>query len=137
MSSKIETFFASLSDLEVAQTLITETCEIIGVREETYPELPIYGKRIGPDGLDAFVQSLRSAFDTQSFHVDHVFETDTTGAAFGRFEHRVKTTDKMFRSHWALQCTFEDGKMSLYRFYEDTAALEEGFAVKTQCKETV
>ncbi len=137
MSSKIETFFASLSDLEVAKTLITEDCQFFPVRDEHYSEVPIYGARRGRDGLEDFVQSLRNAFDTQSFHVDHVMETETEGAGFGRFEHRVKTTGKMFRSHWALQCAFEDGKMSVYRFYEDSAALEESLGVQTRCIETV
>lgn len=137
MTAYIKPFLASLNDLSHAKTLITADCQFIAVRAETYADLPLYGTFIGPEGLEVFVSGLRAAYDTQSFDIDHVIETETVGAAFGRFAHRITTTDEIFRSHWGLLCTFRRGKIATYRFYEDTAALEEAFHCRTQCRETV
>lgn len=135
MTEIIRTFFSSLSDLDKAKGLITPDAKFIAVRAADYPDLPLYGTFIGPEGLARFVTGLREAFDTQSFQVDHVVESEVTGAAFGRFEHRIRHTGKTFRSHWAVMCEFRQGKISLYRFFEDTAALEEAMERKTTCKE--
>ncbi|SMX29993.1 SnoaL-like domain protein [Pelagimonas phthalicica] len=137
MTSRIETFLASLSDLDQATTLITEDAKFIAVRAETYADLPLYGTYTGSEGLRAFIAALRQHFDTQSFVVDDVIENDTTGAAFGRFEHIIRQTRKTFRSHWALKTTFHKGKLSSYHFYEDTAALEEAMNQRTTSKETL
>lgn len=135
--SIIRTFLASLGDLDKAQQLVTPEARFIAVREQVDSTLPLYGTFIGRQGLKAFTEGLRRAFDTQMFKVDAVLENDTIGFASGRFEHRIRATDAIFRSHWALMCEFEDGRISLYRFFEDTAALEEAAGIRTQCKETV
>ncbi|WP_417267263.1 nuclear transport factor 2 family protein [Celeribacter baekdonensis] len=137
MTSLIQTFLASLNDLERAKTLITPDARFIAVRAEQYPDLPLYGTFLGHQGLEDFVVGLRKAFDTQSFHLDHVIENGEIGAAFGRFEHRIRTTEKVFRSHWAVMCEFQDGKISLYRFFEDTAALEDAMGCRTHSKESI
>ncbi len=137
MSTRIETFFASLADLNKAITLITPEAQFVAVRAETYSDLPIYGTYVGYQGLRDFVTGLRQCFDTQLFVIDHIVENDTLGAAFGRFDHRVRATDKPFKSRWAVMCQFEDGKISSYQFYEDTAALEEAMNCRTQNIESV
>lgn len=137
MTNLIQTFLASLNDLETAQSLVTADARFIAVREESYPELPLYGTFVGHDGLSTFVDGLRAHFDTRSFVLDRSIENAAFGAAFGRFEHRIRTTGRLFRSHWAIYCAFDAGKISEYRFYEDTAALEEAMEVQTRCKETV
>ena len=116
MTSRIKNFLAGLSDLESAKQHITDDCHFIAVRSETYDAMPLYGTFRGLNGLQAFVSGLRAHFDTQSFAVDHVIETETLGAAFGRFEHLVKPTGAMFRSHWGLLCSFKGGKNFLLSF---------------------
>lgn len=137
MTALIKNFLSCLNDLGRAKDLITPDCRFVAVRSDAYAEMPLYGTFVGPDGLEAFVAGLRAHYDTQSFVVDHVIETETLGAAFGRFEHRIRQTGAMFRSHWGLLCTFNGAKIATYRFYEDTAALEEAFKCRTQCRETV
>ena len=137
MSSLIQTFLSSLTDLDHAKTLITTDARFIAVREQNYPDLPLYGTFTGAEGLVAFITGLRANFDTQRFHLDHVIETDQMGAGFGRFEHRIRSTGHMFRSHWAVLCHYSGGKIAQYRFYEDTAALEQAMAVQTDCVETI
>lgn len=135
MPTKIETFLTSLSNLDQAKSLVTETARFIAVREQSYPDLPLYGTFIGHTGLEQFALGLREAYDTQQFQIDHILENEVMGAAFGQFEHRIRATDEFFRSHWALLCEFDGAKISMYRFYEDTAALEEAIQVRTVCKE--
>jgi uncharacterized protein len=137
MTGIIQTFLSSLADLEKAKTMITPNARFIAVRSENYPELPLYGTFAGYSGLEAFVTGLRDAFDTQSFQIDHAIENASIGAAFGKFSHIVKATNKPFSSHWAVMCQFQHGKISLYRFFEDNAALEEAFLCRTTCKELV
>jgi uncharacterized protein len=135
MTGLIQTFFSSLGNLDRAKELVSEDVVFIAVRAERYSELPLYGTTVGYAGLEVFVSNLRAAFDTQSFLVDHVIESETKGAAFGRFEHRIRATGRLFRSHWAVFCEFADGKITTYRFYEDTAALEEAMERRTECRE--
>lgn len=131
--SLIEDFFKTLKtgDLEALLALIHPKAEIIGVRETADDRMPIYGTFRGPDGMRAFVDILRSSFETELFEVDTIMEDDIRGFACGRFRHKVRMTGRLFVSNWALYAEFQDGKISLYRFHEDTAALEAAFGVTT------
>ena len=80
---------------------------------------------------------LRRVFDTQLFVVDQTMAEAGRGFAAGRFLHRVRETDRMFPSHWTLYAEFEGEQLALYRFYEDTAALEEACGVTTETQERV
>lgn len=97
----------------------------------------IIGTFTGYAGLGQFAEGLRNTFDTQPFHVDDVVGDATLAAAFGRFEHRVRANGRMFRSRWAVMCRFQDGKAALFRFFEDTAALEEAPECRTVCQESI
>ena len=44
---------------------------------------------------------------------------------YGRLKHTARATGRPFASDWALVMKFDEaGKLVLYHFYEDTAALE-------------
>jgi ketosteroid isomerase-like protein len=44
---------------------------------------------------------------------------------YGRLKHIARATGRPFASDWALVMKFDEaGKLALYHFYEDTAALE-------------
>jgi len=135
--SVIRRFLGSLSDLDQAKTLVDPEARFIAVREQFDETLPLYGTFVGHDGLVDFVGGLRAHFDTRMFTVDAVIETDELGFAAGRFEHRIRATDRLFRSHWSVLCAFRNGRITLYRFFEDTAALEEAMGVHTLCRESV
>lgn len=137
MSHRIERLFASFQAPETLEEVLTTKARIIGVREKSDPVLPIYGTYYGPAGFEEFLSRLRTAFDTRAFHVDHILEGTDIGYASGRFEHHVRATGQLFRSHWALRCRFEGEKISEYRFYEDTAALEESLGMRSRCSEEI
>lgn len=137
MNGIIKTLMSNLRDIDKVKQLVTDDTRFIAIRSQSHEELPIYGTFSGHEGVEQFLNLLRETFDTQQFHIDHVIETPVRGAAFGRFEHRVRANGKMFRSHWALMCEFQNGKISLYRFFEDSAALEEALECRTSCKENI
>lgn len=135
MANILDTFFAALGTEAGASHMIADNAKIIAVREETYTALPLYGTYRGPEGFQTFMAELRRIFDTQLFAVDHTMVDGNRGFAIGRFIHRVRATDRLFHSHWTLYAEFEGEKLSLYRFFEDTAALEEANAVRTRSQE--
>lgn len=137
MSEIIRTFLSSLGDLDTARKLVTPDVRFIAVREQRYANLPLYGTFEGHDGMVDFISGLRAYFDTQHFHIDSVLESEKLGFASGRFEHRIRTTGRLFKSHWAVMCKFREGKIELYRFYEDNAALEEAMNSQTECREEI
>ncbi|MBT8154253.1 nuclear transport factor 2 family protein [Epibacterium ulvae] len=137
MTHFIDRFFVALMSPEGAAHMIADDAKIIAVREARYEALPLYGTYTGPDGFTAFFNELRRIFDTQLFEVDHTMADAARGFAAGRFIHRVRATDKLFHSHWTLYAEFTGDKLTLYRFYEDTAALEETNGVRTQSQEHV
>lgn len=137
MTNLVDRFFAALLSPEGANSMIAPDAKIVAVREQSYAELPLYGTYRGPEGFTEFVAELRRIFDTQLFQVDHTMADTKRGFAAGRFIHRVRDTDRLFHSHWTLYAEFEGEQLTLYRFYEDTAALEEACGVTTRSLEDV
>lgn len=137
MTGIIRSFFASFAEPDRAKELVHPDAVLIGVRAGTYPGLPLYGTFVGHAGLDRFIGQLRATFDTQLFVIDGELENDEVGYANGRFQHRLRANGAVLRSHWAVTCRFRDRRIVHYRFYEDTAALERAYDVRTTSHETV
>jgi uncharacterized protein len=133
----ISTFFANIGDMDALTAIVDPDAQFVGVRAGTYSGLPLYGTFVGYDGLERFVAGLRDAFQPQLFVIDHELESEALGFASGRFEHRLRSNGKLHRSHWAVRCQFTGGRISRYRFYEDTAALEAAFGIHTTSREDV
>lgn len=134
--SVLEAFFQNLKrgDTNSIISLIHPQAVIVGVRETPDPKMPIYGTFHGPEGMQHFLEILRSAFETELFDVETLLEDGQTGFACGRFRHKVRHTGRLFESNWALYAELEDGQLKLYRFHEDTAALEAAFGITTADK---
>ncbi len=123
----IEQLFGTLKREGIPSSLekhVNSDAVFIGVREEKSEHIPIYGSYAGHGEITRFFETLNSCFDTQLFEIHHAFQTESIALATGYFHHRTRLTGKDFRSHWACLCNLENGKISRYRFYEDTAALE-------------
>lgn len=137
MDGIIRRFLASLGDPEQMKALVDPVAEFIGVRAERYPEVPTYGRFVGYEGLAEFVAGVQTLFDPQLFEIEAELESDEIGFATGRMEERAKATGAHFRTRWTVFCRFKDGRIVHYRFFEDTAALEEAVGVRTASRETV
>ena len=75
-----------------------------------------------------FLPGLQVVFDTQAFRIDAELESAEQGFAAGTFHHHIRQTGRDFHSARVVHCRFEGGCIRHYRFYEDTAALEEAMA---------
>ena len=137
MSGIISRFFAAFGDFGRVAPLVHPDVRLVGVRAASYPELPLYGTFVGHDGLRRFMAGLRDAFEPQLLEIDAELESTEIAFACGRFEHRVRRSGAQHRSHFAVVCHLRDHKIVHYRFFEDTAALEEAFGVHTQSLEQV
>jgi uncharacterized protein len=87
------------------------------------PNVPIYGRFEGPEGVRRFIATLRELFDTERFDVRQSTQSDGLAFAYGYMQHRVRKTGRVFRSEWALYCEVREGRIRTYKMFEDTAAL--------------
>ena len=101
-----------------------EKVEITVVRKSDSENEDLYGSYFGIDGLKVFLTRMGNSFDTKSFSIEKLISESDVAFANGQFTHKVKATDKSFHSNWALCVTVNNGKISSYKFYEDSAAFE-------------
>lgn len=130
-------FFTALrgEGVEAALEFVAEDAVFVAVLGDDFKRyLPMYGDFHGKDGVRAFISSLAENFDTQEFVTHKVIAEGDHAALWGRFHHRIKSTGNDFHSDWALICETQDGKISHYQFYEDTAALEAAFDLPSRSK---
>jgi len=86
-------------------------------------DIPIYSVFKGHDGVRTFFSTLGDMFNTEAFEVRSTIENDNVAFGYGYMQHRVKRTERVFKSEWALFCRVRDGKITHYRMFEDTAGL--------------
>lgn len=120
----VEAFFTHFGngDLEGIQSVFSDSIKIISINKDGIEGTNLYGTFNGKEGLKTFLTILSKTFDTQSFHVNHIIGEGNIVFAIGNFVHKVKTTDKLFKSDWALMCIVKHGKITEYRFFEDSAS---------------
>ena len=129
-SEVVRSFFAAFGsgDLDGIVAVFHPDAHITAVRPGARGEGQLYGSYSGAAGVREFVGTLGRLFETQAFSVDHVVGLGEVAFASGRFTHRVRATDRVFRSDWALKCVIRDGAIFEYHFYEDSAAYVEASA---------
>ncbi len=126
MNNPVEQMFARIAqrDLDGAVEFVTEDA----VFEAQGPDdVPIYGRFTGKDGARRFLSIARDTFDTEAFEFRKYAFADDYIFAHGHMQHRVRKTDKVFRSEWALVCQVRAGRIHHYRMFEDTAALQTAY----------
>lgn len=123
----VEFFKAAKTDEQRMLSFVADNAKYIAIKEELNEQCFLYGTYVGHEGFKQLFANLTKAFETQKFEFLGIIEENHTVMAYGYFEHIVKSTGKLFCSHWSLVATFQDGKIVECRFFEDTAALEEAF----------
>ncbi|HYD31087.1 MAG TPA: nuclear transport factor 2 family protein [Azospirillaceae bacterium] len=119
----------SRKDMDGALALVDPAAEFIAVRPQPSPDVSLYGTYHGHDGVRRFFGKLAEAFEPQRFTIDKVMEDAENAVAWGHLTHRVRATGLVFDSAWAAVCAVKDGRITRYRFFEDTAALETSFGL--------
>lgn len=127
MSNPVKKFFSYARSGDTAAAL--EYVHENGTFEAQGPSsVPIYGVFKGHEGVARFLTILSELFDTEAFEFRKWAEVDNYVFAYGYMQHRVKKTDLVFKSEWALVCQVENGRITSYKMFEDTAALQAAYA---------
>jgi uncharacterized protein len=118
----VEDFFTALGagDEEAALGLVTADATF---EAQGPPNVPIYGRFEGREGVRHFIATLRELFDTERFDVRQCTQSDGLAFAYGYMQHRVRRTGRVFRSEWALYCEVREGRIHACKMFEDTAGL--------------
>jgi uncharacterized protein len=121
----VQRFFAAFGqgDVKAISNLFHPNAEVVAVRRGARTQGKVHGEYRGKAGVTEFIGNIVSAFDTKAFAVEHVVGEGLVAFANGSFSHRVRATDRLFNSDWALMCQIEADKIRLFHFYEDSAAL--------------
>ncbi|MBS4174763.1 nuclear transport factor 2 family protein [Bacillus sp. FJAT-49736] len=122
-------YFHHLVDIDKALHYIHKDAKFIAAFEKESDRHYFYGTYYGIEGVRTLLSKFEKDLDTQEFEVNKVLADETTALAWGRFKHRIRYTDKVFESYWAVVCEVEDGKIKYFRGFEDTGALEAAFLV--------
>jgi len=127
MSNPVKKFFSSITNDDVI-TALQFVHENATFEAQGPSSIPIYGVFKGHDGVSRFLAILSELFDTEAFEFKKWVEMDDYVFAHGYMQHRVKKTGKVFKCEWALVCQVENGLITSYKMFEDTAALQAAYA---------
>ena len=118
----VKAFFDAFSkgDFQGILNTFHKDVVITAVREANQSGNEIYGTYNGIEGVKKFLSNLGAAFDTQAFTVQNIVGDKNVAFANGKFIHKVKQTEKLFASEWALYAVIKEGKIIEYHFYEDS-----------------
>ena len=123
----LQQYFQNLQDMDKALSYVHRDAKFIAAFEQETDRHHFYGTYYGVEGVRALLSKFQRDLDTQEFEIHKVLGDEITAFAWGRFQHRVRPTNKIFESYWAVVCEVEDGKIKYFRGFEDTGALEASF----------
>lgn len=109
-------------DMDGALALTSPEAVFISVRPEPNADNPMHGTFAGRSGARAFFGAFGEALEPGDFDVSAAFGQGEHVAMYGRLSHEVRATGRPFASDWALIARVENGLLSYYHFYEDSAA---------------
>lgn len=111
-------------EMPEALALVHPEARFIGARPTADALVPLYGTHNGRAGAEQFFRTFAEVLIPGDFEVTARFGGDGYVTFFGTFCHSARKTGRPFPSDWALVAQITQGMISLYHFYEDTAALE-------------
>ncbi len=87
------------------------------------PEVPLSGIYHGREQIAGFFKNLTDTVEFTSFEPQEFIAKGNQVIALGHYEGRTKSTGKTFASDWVSTFTLDNGKISRYETYHDTAAI--------------
>lgn len=126
MDNPVAKFFAALQDKDLDRAL-SVVAEDVVFEAQGPNTVPIYNKFTGKKGVLEFVSILGELFNTEAFEIYKLVAVDNYTFVYGYMQHRVKKTDRVFKCEYALVCTIENGLITSYKMFEDTAALQAAY----------
>lgn len=92
--------------------------------------VPFAGKWHGREQVEQFFSIVAQTQDVVEFEPEDFIEGGNKVVVLGRFLQRVKSTGKVSTSAWAHVWTVEDGKVTHFQEYVDTAAVSGAHTIK-------
>ncbi len=89
--------------------------------------VPHFGDFSGHNGVNDFFLKLGTNVEMEKFEPHDFIARDDKVIVLGGERGRVKSTGRTFDNDWAMVFIVNDGKISSFRSYEDTAAVAEAF----------
>ena len=126
MYNPVREFFLAVAEHDINRVLETVNDDVV-FEAQGPTSVPIYGRFEGKEGVKKFVNILSDLFDTEAFEIRKWAFSENFIFAYGYMQHRVRKTDKLFKSEWSLVCQIENERISSYKMFEDTAALESAY----------
>jgi uncharacterized protein len=83
--------------------------------------VPMTGTHRGKEGVARYYGLLQERLNVLQFEPKEFYAQGDTVVVLGFFRGRVKATDRVYESDWALVYTVRDGKIARCREYYDTA----------------
>lgn len=112
-------------ELDAALAACADDVVFISTRPDAFERVAAYGSHVGHEGARRFFQIFADTLEPGEFEVQATIAQGAHVVMYGRLKHTARATGRPFASDWALIMRFnDDGKLALYHFYEDTAALE-------------
>ena len=90
-------------------------------------EIPYAKQRRGLAEVEDFFQTLYATVEPEEFEPKEYFAQGDRVLVLGRWSGRSKATGRHFDSPWAMAWTLQDGKVTSFHSYEDTAAVAAAF----------
>lgn len=87
------------------------------------PGVPVSGTRHGRNGVADFFGTLSETQEVVTFEPRQFIGQGDTVVALGRYSFRVKASRELFESDWAHVFTIENGKITRFQEFMDTAAI--------------
>jgi ketosteroid isomerase-like protein len=82
--------------------------------------LPWIGKKNGRQAVFDFIREIRVLTEPVSFDVEDILSSDTRAAIVGKLETRIKATDRITATQFAIILTVQDGVVTRFQMLEDS-----------------
>jgi len=123
--------FFKAGDIESLMNLFTDDADWESPQTENVPQS---GRRKGKEQMLEFMR-LVGPEHSQNLHFEprEIIAQGNKTITLGDYSWRVKSTGKEYTSDWVHVCTFnDDGKMTSFKEYLDTAAARDAYTASAQ-----
>ena len=93
---------------------------ILGIARQLLTGLPFIGRKTGREAVAHFIRDLRSLTEPVKFDVQDILASDARAVIVGELATRVKATDKVIESAFAIILTVSVGEIA--RFHSTSAS---------------
>jgi len=94
--------------------------------------LPWIGRRLGRAALADFIREIRLRTEPIAFDVEDILASDTRAAIIGALKTRIKATDTVIESQFAIILTIADGVIARFQMLEDSFAVSKAAQVSSR-----